>query len=75
MVAVALVAGAATVGCPQPAYYGPPPIFPPPPGGECQSEVDCAAAHGPGWYCEKPGGAADPAMAWGVCVEAAEPPP
>jgi hypothetical protein len=74
MIAVSLVAGAATVGCPQPAYYGPPPVTPTP-GGECQADLDCEAAHGVGWYCEKPGDAPDPAAAWGVCAEPGEPQP
>jgi hypothetical protein len=72
MVAASLAGGAvAGAGCPM---YGPPPSYEPPPQvqpAQCRSDDDCAAAQGPGWYCDLPADA--PADAWGACVQGAPP--
>ncbi len=75
-VAVTLLAGGATLGCPT-VVYGPAPVYgPPPPPGDCQADAECELNNGPGWYCQKPGDAPDPATAWGFCSPPpAEPPP
>jgi hypothetical protein len=71
MVAVSLAGGAvAGTGCPV-VYYGPAPIEPPPQQEGCRTDDDCAAARGPGWYCDLPADA--PADAWGACAQG-EPP-
>jgi hypothetical protein len=70
--AVVLAVGAGSCqeeedGCPEVAYYGPPP---------CATDEDCIAEHGAGWVCDQENafGEGDCAVDWAVCRQA-EPDP